>query len=57
MAVENGKVAAEEVRVMGEAPRMVKSEQEMLPVHEAEVVAAPYTPAPPLLTRRFEEDG
>jgi hypothetical protein len=35
----------------------VKEEQEVLPEQEAEVVATPYTPAPPFETRRLLEEG
>src|SRR3989338_4104725 len=43
--------------VIGEAPRMLKEEQETVPEQEALVVATPKTPDPPFETRRFEEDG
>ena len=42
---------------MGVEPRMLKVAQEVPPVQVTEVVAAPYTPAPPFETRRFDEDG
>ena len=40
-----------------ELPNTLKPVQEMPLPHDAEVVPTPYTPAPPLETRMFEEEG
>src|SRR3989344_3962769 len=43
--------------VTGVEPSVVNVLQDAEPEQVTEVVATPYTPAPPLETRRFEEEG
>ena len=47
----------EPVMVIGAEPRTVKPVQDAVPAQETEVVATPYTPAPPFETRRLDVDG
>ncbi len=57
VAVVHGQAPPVAEIVTGEEPRTVNSVQEAAPVQVTEVVATPYTPAPPFETRRFDDEG